>query len=404
MGHTADASKPPISGVSPERLHLAYGNLVVGLMTLYPMLRFATEGWYTIVQFIALLYLASVAIAFGDLKRITLFLPLIAGFAVAGLYCYFQGSSEKANYFYLMSFYVFAIPALSTVKFAYSLSTTRILALALIALCAVFFFFPGIEGYGSEKYTESITDNFLVEEGIRNSTAIVATRFQAFFLHSNELGIFVAALLFILILVRNDNERASVKFLDLLIQGALILLVLTSNSLSAEFAIAVAYLLRFAPARWVLSLTYLTFFFLFITQFFFADAMVDLLETGSMAWRYEMANDIISQASVIGFSPMDIDSHAYWPHSIFLDCTFVAGLLGPFLLFGAVSIFSLFLVPPAIGAGVLTFFVCAALQPVGAMPVCFIFLAVAVLAGTTFSSSSRAPPNGRSAGLARAPA
>ena len=62
MGHTADASKPPISGVSPERLHLAYGNLVVGLMTLYPMLRFATEGWYTIVQFIALLYLAGVAI------------------------------------------------------------------------------------------------------------------------------------------------------------------------------------------------------------------------------------------------------------------------------------------------------------------------------------------------------
>jgi hypothetical protein len=131
------------------------------------------------------------------------------------------------------------------------------------------------------------------------------------------------------------------------------------------------------------------FSLLFVTQFFFPIKAAEFLQAGSMFWRYLVADVITSSSSIFQFAPVSINLVGNWPHSIFLDFIFLAGLLGPVLLYAAVSVFSLAYLPADRGAGVLTFFTCAALQPAGAMPSSFLILAVALCGWSTGAFSRR---------------
>lgn len=375
---------------------LLNGELIVALLLLYPLLRFALGGVSLLALAVAVVIVAAFGLQIGRVRHVAVFAPIIAGCVIAALYCLLRGSSGNANYFGFLAIYCLVIPLLCSAEIVYTRAAINALLLLFCSLSLAFFLFPQMTMFASEKYIRGLEASLpnaatMVEEGLRGQIALTTERFHAFFLHSNEFGQFIAGLAFILSRVRGPRIGSD-AVANALFAGTLMFLALLSGSMSALYAIVIAALLATVSSRLVLLVALGVFVALFVAQMFLAEFAARWLEEGSLYWRFLVAYEIGNRAPFIGFNPDNIGLVGNWPHSIFLDLTFVFGRIGPFLLFAIVTSFSLFAVSAEKGAGILAFFTCAALQPAGAMPSCFFLMAVTIFGGRWLARQSLVSP------------
>jgi hypothetical protein len=357
------------------------GNAVLVLFSLYPLLRFAVGSAGLAVLGVSVL-LFCIPLARSMNKRVLLVLPLCLLTVTAASYAYAQGDSIVGNYFFFQTLYFASIPLLCITTVRYDATTVRVVSLAFIALCFLFLAVPDLTNYGSDKFLQAFNRNIVdaqnAQDSLHDMIGLSEDRFHAYFIHSNEFGLFAAGLFIIQCKLLEAKAAIRLAFIDLALAGAILFLILVSQSITAIYIVAVTVLSLFAPKRALLLGTFAVFSFLFVTQFFYATNMADFLQEGSFWWRYIMADEVFKNAPLFRFSPQMITELENWPHSILLDVTFVAGKFGSLLLYATVALVAFIAVPPSVGAGLFAFFTCAALQPSGAMPTSFLILLLAL--------------------------
>ena len=357
------------------------GSLLIGLLTLYPMLRFAAGGLSLVPLALTMLLFALAVLRAPNLKLVVLWSPLLLGTIAGWAYCWFNGLDSEATYFMFLTLLLGIIASLSNTGFTYSHRAVLWIGAFFCATVLMFLVIPGLADLASQHYATAVAeaageDYITVND---DDKLREADRFHAYFIHSNEFGIFAAAFFFILVLLRDGEASFAAKLASLVIAGTLAIFVASSGSATAKFVLVASLALRIMPAAPVLIGLCGLFCFQFLSQVFFPDRVLPYLESGSFYWRYLSAQQIVNQAPFFAFDPGHISLVGTWPHSIFLDFTFLFGLAGAGIVTCLAVVFALFAVPPVTGGAVLVFFICAALQPAGAMPSCFLLLAVAII-------------------------
>ena len=205
-------------------------------------------------------------------------------------------------------------------------------------------------------------------------------RQRAFFLHSNDMGIYCAGLA--ILCLRSSSSGWQLTCLRWAAVVALLWCTILSDSTTGEFAFAAGWVLTFIPVTWGLASLALLFSAAFVSQMFFAAEVASYLQGGSFWWRYAMASDVANASKAISFNPVSITGQASWTHSLILDSRLMFGTLptiGLFILF-MMAIKSL---SRPTAAGLLIVALCAVVQPAGAMPASFMMLAFGMLVATT---------------------
>ena len=360
---------------------LVDGSLLIGLLTLYPMLRFAAGGLSLVALVLTIILLGLAFLRAPSLKLVVLWSPLLLGTLASWAYCWLNGLDSEATYYIFLTLLLGTIASHSNTRFTYSHRAVLWICAFFCVTVLMFLAFPGLLDHASAQYATAVVesageDYITVNDDDRLREA---DRFHAYFIHSNEFGLFAAAFFFILVHLRNAEASFAASLASLAMAGTLAVFVVSSGSATAKFALVATLALRFLPAAPVLLGLCALFGFQFLSQIFFPDRVLPYLESGSFYWRYLSAEQIVNQAPFFAFDPGHISLVGTWPHSIFLDFIFVFGLVGAGIVTCLAIVFALFAVPRVTGVAVLVFFICAALQPAGAMPSCFLLLAVAVI-------------------------
>lgn len=201
-----------------------------------------------------------------------------------------------------------------------------------------------------------------------------ATRYRAYFFHPGEMGQFAAAIF----LIFSQSCKAAGQRLwftrrtafEILVYVALGGIVIASASTTGEILIAFSLVARVGPTFWLYPIPFVIALAQFTSQLFYARSVEDVLNTGSLWWRYNMAENVSRSLTLATFSPEKINAQANWMHSIYLDVSVLYGLIAVAVLFiGQTSL--VFLRPyrtMAYGWSWL-FIVVAAIMPIGSSAV-----------------------------------
>lgn len=370
------ASRPQPTARRPISIN---GNTLLGLLILYPFARFVAGELSLVILFVVFIILAFIAARAASWRLVRWFVPLTLLTACGWLASLLHGPPGGANYFLFLTVYFIAIATCSNVYFNYPGRGASRIYFMFCVLVVLFILFPALKELSSEKYALAVSEMTTGEDSIVDDVNfLIQDRFQAYFIHANEFGIFAAALFYLLVSNASSPRSRASRTFDRCVAALLAVFVIISGSVTGYFLLAVAAAMRLFPKDVIFVVVNFIFLALFATQTFFAQQTADWLDAGSLYWRYAVASEIIGQTPLISFAPNNISMIGNWPHSVFLDFTFLFGILGPLLLFCVVSAFSLLAVPRITGIGVLVFFCCAALQPAGAMATCFLLLILAI--------------------------
>jgi hypothetical protein len=228
------------------------GNAVLVLFSLYPLLRFAVGSAGLAVLGVSVL-LFCIPLARSMNKRVLLVLPLCLLTVTAASYAYAQGDSIVGNYFFFQTLYFASIPLLCITTVRYDATTVRVVSLAFIALCFLFLAVPDLTNYGSDKFLQAFNRNIVdaqnAQDSLHDMIGLSEDRFHAYFIHSNEFGLFAAGLFIIQCKLLEAKAAIRRAFIDLALAGAILFLILVSQSITAIYIVAVTVLSLFAPKR-----------------------------------------------------------------------------------------------------------------------------------------------------------
>lgn len=357
------------------------GNVLLGLFVTYPIIRLFGGGLQVLVLGMIALAMLIMIVRSDAMLRTLWFAPLILLTAAAWLGS--VGSSEGIpTYYIFLCFFFIILPTLGGVTFIYAEKWRQRIMLVFCAVALLFAVVPPLSDLAASRFATEDTELFEGDQGdddnVRGALSIVSERAASIFVHPNEFGLFAGALLLLLGNIHRRDRIRDWPLADKVIAGLFLLFVTLSGSITGNFLVALAIGYRVVNTKLIILGTLFLFVFLYTSQISYATEMTHLLEKGSVYWRYLAAESIVGQAPWIGFAPRDLLYFSIWPHSIFLDFIFLGGKAGPMLLMLVVLFYCVRGTTPFIGGGILAFFSCAALQPAGAMPSCFILLALAI--------------------------
>lgn len=319
-------------------------------------------------------------------QTIFVFVPIISIFFLAALGCYFSKDGAVANYDLITSVILFSLVVSPNLLSRSNSSTVRFVSVVFVVLVIPFIIFPKLENMGTyeESWIQAQKAMYVEPQ---------AERARAFFYHTNEFAVFAAAF-FILQLSAffGGRQKMILNVIDFTLVVITLCFIYTTRSTTAYFAVVYGVIYRFSTRGIFSFLALFVFTLLTLAQLIYPREVADFIAKGSFFWRFNMASAILhSQQSWLDYSPtlfsyLNLES---WPHSFILDIVLCYGYLAGFLplltLFAMVFIKKM---RPFIG-WFSVFFATAAVQPIGAMPVPYLALAIAIGA---FISSCRDMP------------
>lgn len=196
-------------------------------------------------------------------------------------------------------------------------------------------------------------------------------RATGIFVHSNEMGMFMAGAMIVSACFGIVFVELKYKFTLFVLSLISFCFVVLSGSFTALACVAL-FLAYWLSRSWTIISLRLIITFLVISQLFYSEAMHALLGNDSFGWRYWMVSQVFSNPAPLLFAPNDILRFGIWTHNLIADFVLSYGLLGAALI--AVLIMVTFRrVIRRYEFALWTLLGLTLLQPAGAMPSSFLF-------------------------------
>lgn len=344
------------------------------VISLYPIARYFSDEYSLAFIFLAAIIVFSIWCRNVSLSvSVVDAIPQIVGLAlIAAPVLYSAAVSNNftlAKYFLLFGLTIasFSLHALIT-KNDRITRTISLTSFVFALLLSVFLF--------SQFLPQFETDSTLAVNPFE-----ISDRFRAMFPHANDLAIFAAS--FFLLLLSDFKQSSFLGKISRLFSLSIFVAAVIRSASDTGYLVLIFSMLWALGFHHTLKYALITLFLTQIAlQAVWAVLIMDLLGSGSVWWRFAVSDFVLSEASLVSFSPAAIEVFSTWTHSALLDILATYGFVAAILI-TAYILYIVRQLKVEFAIAILLFVNVGLIQPIGAMPASMLF---AVFAFVYFAS------------------